>query len=302
MPPSASFVRERISRPRQDQRLGPATPCAIAFRLIASGCLDDVAACHGATCAGDAKALHQMRVALTRLRSAIAFFSPILKDAAWTQLRSEWKWLNGHLGTTRDLDVAIENSRGTPQQRVFKAARVESQRRLQRALRSTRYRQWFAAMSGWVANGAWSTTPDRREIRLRAAPASAFHAQRLARWHEKLVERSRGLQGMGKNKRHRLRLASKRLRYAIEFSDEAIAGDEFSKWLMTAKHLRKGQQILGELNDAEMRRQLAAELASLQGTASVHGPKQSKPEDRKRKGRLLRRAATMYRKIADEKR
>src|SRR6266702_484136 len=211
MPPSASSVKQRISRTWQDHRLGPATPCAIAFRLIASGCLDDVTACHRATCAGDATALHQTRVALTRLRSAIAFFSPMVMDTAWTQLRSEWKWLNGNLGATRDLDVAIENSRGTPQQRVFKAARVESQRRLQRALRSNRYRQWFAAMSGWVANGAWSITPDRREVRLRAAPASAFHAQQLARWHEKLTERSRGLQGMGKNKRHRLRLASKRL-------------------------------------------------------------------------------------------
>src|SRR6266702_8804577 len=163
MPPSASSVKERISRPRQQDRLGPATPCAIAFRLIASGCLDDVTACHRAPCAGDATALHQMRVALTRLRSAIAFFSPIVKDAAWTQLRSEWKWLNGYLGATRDLDVAIENSRGTPEQRIFKAARIESQRSLQQALRSNRYRQWYAAMSGWVASGAWSTTPDRRQ-------------------------------------------------------------------------------------------------------------------------------------------
>ena len=274
----------------------------MAFRLIASGCLDDVAACHDATCAGDATALHQMRVALTRLRSATAFFSPMIKDTAWPQLRSEWKWLNGFLGAARDLDVAIENSRGTPQQRVFKAARIESLRRLQRALRSNRYRQWFASMSGWVAKGAWCTTPDRRDVRLRAAPASAFHAQQLARWHEKLNRRSRGLQGMGKNKRHRLRLASKRLRYAIEFSERTLAGDEFSKWLMTAKHLRKGQQILGELNDAEMRRQLVADLASLQGSASARSRKQSKPIDRKRKGQLLRRAAIIYRKIADEKR
>lgn len=298
MPPSASSVRERISRPRQDNRLGPGTPCATAFRLIASACLDDIAACHGATCAGYATALHQTRVALTRLRAAIAFFSPMVKDTACTQLKSEWKWLNRHLGATRDLDVAIENSRGTPEQRIFKAARIESHRRLQRALRSNRYRQWFATMSEWVAKGPWSTTPDRRDVRRRAAPASAFHAQRLARWHEKLCQRSRGLQGMGKNKRHRLRLASKRLRYAIEFSQGTLASDEFSKWLMTVKHLRKGQQILGELNDAEMRRRLAADLATLQGPASVRRRKMLKQVDRKKKGRLLRRAAVVYRKIA----
>jgi CHAD domain-containing protein len=299
MPPSASSVKERSSRPGRDRRLSPGTPCAAAFRQIASGCLDDIAACHIATCAGDTTALHQMRVALTRLRSVIAFFSAMVEDTAWAPLKSELKWLNGYLGATRDLDVAIENSRGAADQKIFRAAQIESHRRLRRALLSNRYRQWFSDLSEWIVHGPWSTTADRRDVRRRAAPVSAFHAQRLARWHEKLSRRSRGLQGMGKGKRHRLRLASKRLRYAIEFSEGALTGDEFSKWRTTAKHLRKGQQILGELNDTEMRRRLATDLATPKGPASVRSRRKSKPVDRKKKGRLLRRAAIVYRKIAD---
>jgi CHAD domain-containing protein len=272
--------------------------CETAFRLIVSECLEEVAINHQATCAGDPIALHHMRVALTRLRAAIAFYSAMVADSEWTRLKFELKWLNGYLGQTRDLDVAIETSRGTSDARAFKAARVASHQQLQRALESDRFRQWFEAMWDWVGSGPWSARQDRRSARRRALPVSVFHAHRLARWHDKLTRRSRGLRGMGKHKRHRLRLASKRLRYAIEFSDGALPAEDFSRWRDIVKHLRKGQQILGELNDAEIRRLLEASLEDPQKRAATRDQEQLKLLDRKRKGRLLRRAAIIYRKIA----
>src|SRR5882757_6743092 len=133
---------ERISRPRRGRRLNEAMRCETAFRLIVSECLEEVATNHEATCAGDPAALHHMRIALTRLRTAIAFFSPMVADAEWTRLKSELKWLNGYLGATRDLDVAIETLQrvGAGGVRAFRTARDESQRRMKRALASDRYR------------------------------------------------------------------------------------------------------------------------------------------------------------------
>jgi len=272
--------------------------CETAFRLIVSECLEEVATNHEAACAGDPAALHHMRIALTHLRAAIAFYSAMVADSEWTRLKSELKWLNGYLGETRDLDVAIETSRGTPDARAFRTARVASHQRLQRALESDRYRQWFEAMWGWVGSGPWSTRQDPRSAQRRAAPVAVFHAHRLARWHHKLTRKSRGLQGMGKHKRHRLRLASKRLRYAIEFSQGALPKDDLPKWQAIMKHLRKGQQILGELNDAEMRRSLATSLERAQQRASTSDRKPLKLLDPKKKSRLLRRAAIVYRKVA----
>ena len=49
-----------------------------------------------------------MRIALTRLRTAILFFSPMVDDPERTRIRDELKWLNAQLGSVRDLDVAIE--------------------------------------------------------------------------------------------------------------------------------------------------------------------------------------------------
>jgi CHAD domain-containing protein len=297
MPPSAKPAQERMSRPRR-VRLNGGMSCEAAFRLIASGCLEDVAENHKPTCAGDPTALHHMRVALTRLRAAISFFSPIVADDEWRRLKSELKWLNGYLGATRDLDVAIENCRDPAEERSFRTARVESQRRLKDALSSDRYQRWFKELSDWVNNGPWSTSQDARSARLRASPSAGYHARKLARWHKKLVKQSHRLQRMGKHKRHRLRLASKRLRYAIEFSEGALAKHDFSQWRTTMKQLRKAQQILGELNDAEIRRSLAASLEQPRENASGHDPEQAKLSDSKNKNRLLRRAAIVYRKIA----
>ena len=298
MPPTASPAKQRISRPWRFGRNG-GMRCDTAFRLVAGGCLKEVATHHKALRAGDATALHQTRIALTRLRAAISFYSPMVADSKWPRLKAELKWLSGYLGATRDLDVAIENCRRTAEKQMFRAARIESQRRLNRALGSARYRRWLNDLSDWIGSGPWSAIEDPRAIQERESPISKYHARQLRRWHRKLVKKSRGLQGMGKDKLHRLRLAGKRLRYAIEFSEGALTKEDFSQWRATVKQLRLGQQILGELNDAETRRSLAIGLEGSSERASARDLDDVKPLDRKRKSRLLRRAATVYRKLAD---
>ena len=297
MTSTASLPKERVARPKRPRHLSEAMRCETAFRLIVSECLEDVATNHDATCAGETNALHQTRVALTRLRAAVAFYAKMVADIEWTRLKSELKWLSAHLGATRDLDVAIHNAKGTPDERVFTAARTEAFAALQDALESERYRQWFDAMWDWVGSGPWTARQDLLAARRRAVPVAEFHARKLTRWHRKLTKRSRGIQGMGKTKRHDLRLASKRLRYAIEFSEGGLPAEDYAHWRTIVKQLRKGQQILGELNDADVQRALIASLTTPAEPVKEHAAKHAKLHARKRKGRLLRRAAAVYRKI-----
>ena len=111
-PASKAASRSEPAQPRQDRqpipRLNAMMACDTAFRVIARRYLGDLIANHEAACRGDPTALHQMRIALTRLRTAITFFSPMVADIERTGIRDELKWLNGHLGAVRDLDVAIE--------------------------------------------------------------------------------------------------------------------------------------------------------------------------------------------------
>ncbi|MGY3447097.1 CHAD domain-containing protein [Bradyrhizobium sp. USDA 4473] len=299
MTSAASPDRERAIRPKRPRHLSESMRCETAFRLILSECLEDVATNHEAVSSGDPTALHQTRIALTRLKAAVAFYGPMVADAEWKRLKSELKWLSAHLGATRDLDVAIETSEGLPEQQMLQTARTDAFEALKEALQSDRYWQWFDGMWDWVGSGPWTARQDRRAAQGRAVPVAVFHARRLARWHGKLCQKSRGLQGMGKNKRHRVRLASKRLRYAIEFSEGGLPPDDYASWRNVLKHLRKGQQLLGELNDHEVRRKLVETADAAAHCAEERKAKHQRVHARKRKNHLLRRAAAVYRKIAE---
>src|SRR5260370_6165982 len=94
--------------PQPTLRLNPTMACDTAFRVVARRCLENLTANHEATYRGDPGALHQMRIALTRLRTAILFFSPMVDHPERARIRDELKWLNAQLRSVRDLDDAIE--------------------------------------------------------------------------------------------------------------------------------------------------------------------------------------------------
>src|SRR6266436_4703424 len=59
----------------------------------------------------DAEDLHQMRVAIRRIRAAMVVFEEALPARA-QHLRQELGWLGSLLGAVRDLDVQLERIRG----------------------------------------------------------------------------------------------------------------------------------------------------------------------------------------------
>src|SRR5260370_13209444 len=81
-------------RPSPTLRLNPTMACDTAFRVVARRCLENLTANHEATYKGDPGALHKMRIALTRLRTAILFFWPMVDDLEWTRVNHELKWLH----------------------------------------------------------------------------------------------------------------------------------------------------------------------------------------------------------------
>ena len=100
--------------------------CDTAFRIVARRHLGALNANHQATCNGDPEALHQMRIALTHLRSAILFFSPMVHDEVRDEIRDELRWLNSELGAVRDLDVAVDRVKALDRKRPQAAARSAS--------------------------------------------------------------------------------------------------------------------------------------------------------------------------------
>ena len=113
--------------------------CELAFRAAATHYLHQWTALDEGTAAGDAASLHVMRVAMSRLRTTIALFSPMVKGDEQVRLAAELKWLRAHLGIVRDLDVALARFakiKAAIDDRPWKQERAACQRRLTRALRS----------------------------------------------------------------------------------------------------------------------------------------------------------------------
>ncbi len=200
----------------------------------------------------------------------------------------------------RDLDVAIEQlgpiEEQDPQTARFypswQKKRADSHRLLARALASARYRRLIEDTSDWVENGPWSIRKEKQAAKQRASPIAEYAADKLTQWLEKLLKKSRKLVKMDAKKRHRLRLLNKKLSYSIEAFEDLFSDKRFSRLQAALKHLRKAQRSLGQLNDDERGRALAAAVRR----DGARAPWRSLgPEGEKQ---LLRSAAKAYRKLA----
>jgi len=280
-------------------RLSPGMACDTAFRIIARRHLDAVLAQHDGTCRGDPDALHQIRIALTHLRTAIRFFSPMVDDTHRPHVWAELKWLNGQLGMVRDLDVAIERVVAESGDELAVIAelqhwdekRAESHRLLARALQSARYRRLVEETSAWIESGPWSTRRSKEAFRLRRCSLADHATARLTEWEETLLRKARKLRKLDVEKRHRLRLLNKRLTYSIESLTDLFDDDTLTKQKSILKQLRKAQRSLGQLNDDARGQALAASLNGAGPEAGIRFL------DRKREKKLLRTASTAYRKL-----
>jgi CHAD domain-containing protein len=308
MPPSSKPAGKTLPRagsprpqrpPPPKPRLNGAMACDTAFRIVARRYLEALKTCREATWEGDRMALHQMRVALTHLRTAILFFSPMVDDPVRDEIRDELKWLNSELGGVRDLDIAMERIQSLNKKRpevrraigAWNEKRLEGHRTLGRTLRSVRYEWLIEQASGWIESGPWCTKKGKHAAAERAIPIGVYAAGKLAGWKKKLLKRSRKLRSMGARERHRLRLLNKKLAYSTDSFEDLFNDKRFAKQKIALKHLRKAQKFLGQLNDVARGQTLAAELEE----NGVQTPLQFlRP---KRQKRLLKKASQAFRKL-----
>ncbi len=284
--------------------------CEASFRISARDCLQNIVANQATACEGNGEALHQMRIALTRLRTLASFFSSLVSGPEWVRLKRELKWLNGYLGAARDMDVLIirlkigpdRTSRVSPEAKAINREWIDSHRRVTRALQSKRHQRLLRNLSHWIENGAWTSDATALTSKHRATPIAAYAARRLTRWRKKLLTKSRHLESMSAHKRHRLRIQTKKLRYAIEVFGDLFSPRHPARQKAILKYLRRAQESLGSLNDAEKARSLTANFINPSHNAANQERERAEMSDSgKRTGKLIQAAAVAYRKMAQTK-
>jgi CHAD domain-containing protein len=212
----------------------------------------------------DADAVHDMRVAVRRLRSVLRTAEPML-DERWVEsLRDELDWLGQRLGSVRDLDVLLlhlgseleDVSAGRPERahqllRPLEAERREERARLLECLDEQRYRRLLDAVE--AAAGAPPTR--RSDLEVEELAAKEFR---------RLRKRSRDAVSQSDAALHKTRIRTKRVRYAAELAQES-RGKRATALIAAAKDL---QDVLGEHQDAVVALRRLHDLARV---ADNHG-------------------------------
>ncbi|AQQ35453.1 CHAD domain-containing protein [Burkholderia cenocepacia] len=201
----------------------------------------------------DPEFVHQMRVALRRLRTLMRFF-PRFTDRQWKDtLGVDLRWLAKLLGTVRDWDVFATESLpaliaadggSSDWDGTLDAARAQSMAarvELRQALHSARYArltlgwlEWLSALALPAADGD-------------DAPSLRRHATKRVRRLFGHLYGSPSLTSLDTAARHQVRIDAKRLRYALEFFASLASRRTRTE---TVKTLARVQSVLGEANDA----------------------------------------------------
>ena len=218
----------------------------------------------GARLGDDVEELHDMRVATRRLRAAIALFGDVLPAEA-ERLRPDLAWVGQTIGAVRDLDVQLQQlDRWT---NVLTPSDQEALRRLRSLLEGQR-----ARARGEMLESLDSPRYARLVRRLgtmlrsrsgaRTAPARAVAPDLVEARHRALRKAKRQI-GPDSDAAafHRLRIATKRYRYALEFLSDVYPGE-------TKRLIRRSvtlQDVLGAHQDAHVAITRLRDLAGNRG-------------------------------------
>jgi len=240
--------------------IGPELTAAEAFQTIARSCLDHLLVnerCLLAT--GDHEAIHQMRVALRRLRSALRVFRPLVASPRLAEVKSDLHWLLERLGPARDAEVFLSEIidpviRAYPDDAGLAALRDHWQSdrdsRLEAAMSAVRDRRFAALvldLAAWVEAGDWLGQPGEPSRRKLDTPVRPFALRRLGKITRRMLRQGGdNLSRLSPEDRHAVRILCKQTRYTVEFFATLVPRKQMKVFL---GELTEVQDALGRLND-----------------------------------------------------
>jgi len=273
--PSAVTKAERGYRLALRRRLAPVKAAQIALdakltvagaaRLVIGAALDQLQANgEGVLATTNPEFVHQARVALRRMRSAMKTFGPAIgaqRAQAWRRALGE---LGTVLGTARDWDVLGTETLpralaayGDPKVRRTVLAAVTRRRRGEResaraAIRSRASAAVILELARWLPLEEEAPGADAA-----AGSLLDFAVKRIRKRHKLLLADAANLEKLTLAERHQVRIDTKRLRYKVDALASLFPEKRLERYLEVLGGL---QDALGHANDATTAGRLLAEL------------------------------------------
>lgn len=239
-----------------------------AFQAIAQNCIEQIQANeHGVSRHHDTESLHQMRIGLRRLRSALAMFDEVMPLPQ--EMQQALAWLGGELGAARDWDVLANSTLAAlsgsqidgPQIEAIKNASLKKARTLHEAataaIDSPRYTRFMLSLTRWIQCSGWRDALTSEQAEQLTRPLLKFAGSMLRHDRQRLAKRGSRLTGANPEARHRVRIAAKKMRYDTEFFQSLLPQKEVRSYV---KALSQLQDRLGWLNDVAVADSLLKEL------------------------------------------
>jgi inorganic triphosphatase YgiF len=252
-------------------RLSATSGAAQGFRRLAGRGLAHLLANRMPMARGDAEGLHQMRVALRRLRATLVLFKPLLAAEPARRLGREFQALGLTLGTARDWDVlCLETLPAAMRAHETKSATKSWPHLLQQAA-ARQYKTAHEQAERAIGAPSFTTlvlslalaSESRQHGLLDDGKDGALVLGQLAprlldRAARKVTRRGKQIGRLRDADLHALRKSLKKLRYGIEDLASLYDRKAVAAYLDGCTVLQK---ILGRLNDAAVADRLVGELA-----------------------------------------
>jgi CHAD domain-containing protein len=241
--------------------------------------------------AGGPEDVHQLRVATRRLRAVLRAAKPLLDEEWASAVRSELGWLASALGTSRDLDVIIEQLAADGQALGPEDAKgvrsilsaLERERKEHRAravaeLSNPRYAELLKRLAG---------APPFREGDATLHDIAAGEFRRLRKTMRALPP------DPPDDELHAARIRAKRARYAAELAERAV-GKPAAEFVRRAKAF---QDVVGEHQDAVVAEARLRELARRGGSARAIAAGRLVDRQRERRARAREEYPKAWRRL-----
>lgn len=228
----------------------------------------------------DADGVHQLRVGLRRLRSALSLIRREIPAPAFQALAQEARWLAGTLGPARAWDVFLTTTvpaiaaaelPGLDLAGLLAAAepfRGASYGVVREALGDPRCTRFLLSLGRLIERKGWRNDVPPELLAMLAEPAQVLAARILSRARRAALKRGRHFDALEPGERHELRLKLKKLRYATEFFIPLYRHDPRARKYL--KRLSSFQDVLGADNDVVGTGPLLRQLEVASADPGVH--------------------------------
>ncbi len=246
-----------------------------------------------AAAGGSVEALHDIRVALRRMRSLAATFLA-LDEKFLRVLDRRVSKVCDRMGDARDLDVWMGLFRDMVREGGMEEVPVRDRRAVLAMLGRERTRLAADALACGAFRRVKKTIQEhlrRRGPARKAAPPEVFVARRMLAVRELIEERHRRVGNFSKGPAHDLRRAARRMRYLAEFFAEGMGRDgaRAGRWIT------KAQAALGKVHDCDSALELSKDLPTGKARAAV------RRSLKRRRAAQLRKFKAAWRRYADRR-